>query len=164
MKVLVALDDSEFSKLVLQDIAEREWSFDTQFMVINVLAVPSMDRFEDIGFSVSADITARLRAESEKLLTESCSYLKEHLGDNIELHHKVVEGHTCDAIVHEAKDWNADLIMVGSHGRSGLAKLIMGSVTEGVLYQAPCSVEIIKSRSKTKQPPKPKKKLTGIVY
>jgi nucleotide-binding universal stress UspA family protein len=47
-------------------------------------------------------------------------------------------------IVDEARRWNADLIVMGSHGRSGFDRLLLGSVAEGVLRHAPCSVEIVR--------------------
>jgi nucleotide-binding universal stress UspA family protein len=45
-------------------------------------------------------------------------------------------------IVEAAKDWDAELIVVGSHGRTGLQRLILGSVAEYVVRHAPCSVEV----------------------
>jgi nucleotide-binding universal stress UspA family protein len=47
-------------------------------------------------------------------------------------------------IVDEARRWKADLIVMGSHGRSGFDRLLLGSVAEGVLRHAPCSVEIVR--------------------
>ena len=43
-----------------------------------------------------------------------------------------------------AKEWAADLIVVGSHGRRGLDRLIMGSVSESVALYAHCSVEVVR--------------------
>jgi len=45
-------------------------------------------------------------------------------------------------ILVEARSWGADLIVLGSHGRTGLRRLLMGSVAEYVMRHAPCSVEI----------------------
>jgi nucleotide-binding universal stress UspA family protein len=63
---------------------------------------------------------------------------------NREVSGVVKEGYVIECILEEASDWNADLIVVGSHGRSGLSRLFLGSVAESVLTQAPCSVEIAK--------------------
>jgi len=43
-----------------------------------------------------------------------------------------------------ASEWHADLIMVGSHGRTGLDRLLIGSVSEVVARHAPCSVQIVR--------------------
>jgi nucleotide-binding universal stress UspA family protein len=47
-------------------------------------------------------------------------------------------------ILDEAKEWKADLIVLGSHGRRGLDRLLMGSVAESVAVHAHCSVEVIR--------------------
>ncbi len=50
------------------------------------------------------------------------------------------EGHAADEIVRQAKTMGADLVVMGTHGRSGLRRLVLGSVTEKVLRTAPCPV------------------------
>jgi nucleotide-binding universal stress UspA family protein len=50
-----------------------------------------------------------------------------------------------EAIVHEARAWSADLLVVGTHGRRGAARFLMGSVAETVLRHAPCSVLVVPS-------------------
>src|SRR6516162_1429967 len=54
-------------------------------------------------------------------------------------------------ILHEAEEWDADLIVVGSHGRSGLDRVVMGSVSEAVALHAKCSVEIIRDAALTQR-------------
>ena len=49
-------------------------------------------------------------------------------------------------ILHEAQEWHADLIVLGSHGRSGFDRVVMGSVSEAVALHAKCSVEIVRER------------------
>jgi nucleotide-binding universal stress UspA family protein len=56
-------------------------------------------------------------------------------------------GPAATEIVREADDWNADLIVVGTHGRSGLSRLLLGSVAEAVLRDAPCSALVIPARA-----------------
>jgi nucleotide-binding universal stress UspA family protein len=51
-------------------------------------------------------------------------------------------------IIDLAKSWTADLIVMGSHGRTGVSRLFLGSVAEDVLKDAPCSVEIVKGQHK----------------
>jgi nucleotide-binding universal stress UspA family protein len=57
------------------------------------------------------------------------------------------DGTAQDAILRAADEWPADLILVGSHGRSGLDRLLLGSVAEGVARRAPCSVEVARARA-----------------
>lgn len=56
----------------------------------------------------------------------------------------VFEDRTHRVILHEAEVWGADLIVVGSHGRSGFDRMIMGSISEAVALHARCSVEVIR--------------------
>jgi nucleotide-binding universal stress UspA family protein len=60
----------------------------------------------------------------------------------------VLEGDPRTAIVDAADEWQADLIVVGSHGRTGLKRLIIGSVAQAVVAHAHCSVEVVRRRTK----------------
>lgn len=62
----------------------------------------------------------------------------------------VREGDPRSAIVDEAKEWGADLIVVGSHGRTGLTRWLLGSVAQAVVGHAPCSVEVIRERDSSR--------------
>ncbi len=55
-------------------------------------------------------------------------------------------GNPASEIVKAAKDWPADLIVIGSHGRGGLTRALMGSVAEGVMRQAPCPVLVARAK------------------
>ena len=55
------------------------------------------------------------------------------------------EGKPATEIVAAAKEWGADLILIGTHGRAGIGRVVLGSVAQAVLHQAPCPVLMIKS-------------------
>ena len=50
-------------------------------------------------------------------------------------------------IVNAANDWPADLIVIGSHGRGGIRRVLLGSVAEGVMRNPPCPVLIVRTRN-----------------
>ena len=52
-------------------------------------------------------------------------------------------------IIDEAKEWGADLVVVGAQGRSGIDRILQGSVSEAVAIHTHCSVEVIQDRSHT---------------
>jgi len=52
---------------------------------------------------------------------------------------------TKEVILKEASDWGADWIIVGSHGRQGTERFLMGSVSEAVAAEAACSVEVVRA-------------------
>jgi nucleotide-binding universal stress UspA family protein len=58
----------------------------------------------------------------------------------------VMSGKPADAIIEIARDKVADLIVLGSHGRTGIERLLMGGVTERVIVLASCPVLVVKSR------------------
>ena len=60
----------------------------------------------------------------------------------------VRQGDPRTVIVDDADTWHADLIVVGSHGRTGLKRLVLGSVAQSVVAHAHCSVEVVRSRSR----------------
>jgi nucleotide-binding universal stress UspA family protein len=62
----------------------------------------------------------------------------------IPVHHVFLEGNPATEIVRYATDASMDLIVMGTHGRTGLEKLLMGSVAEKVMRDAPCSVLVVK--------------------
>jgi nucleotide-binding universal stress UspA family protein len=62
----------------------------------------------------------------------------------IPVHHVFLEGDPAAEIVRYAADAGSDLIVLGTHGRTGLERLLMGSVAEKVMREAPCSVLVVK--------------------
>ena len=58
----------------------------------------------------------------------------------------VVTGIPADEIVKAAKAWSADLIVIGTHGRGGVQRALLGSVADGVMRNAPCPVLIIRAK------------------
>jgi nucleotide-binding universal stress UspA family protein len=63
----------------------------------------------------------------------------------VEAAHKMPIGEPRALILDVAEAWEADLIVVAAHGRRGLDRLLMGSVSEAVATYAPCSVEVIRN-------------------
>jgi nucleotide-binding universal stress UspA family protein len=64
---------------------------------------------------------------------------------SVEVERYVIEGIATEEIVHFAKDHHCDLIVMGTLGRTGLGRLIMGSVAERVVRKAPCDVLTVKA-------------------
>lgn len=147
MKVLIALDNSQYSTAALDAVLGRPWWGDDEFMVVNVVQIltPAYD-----GPVYYPQYYTAVREEelknSQKLVDNAAEKLSK-VAPSAHVTRKVIEGNVCVEIVNAAREWNADLIVVGSHGRRGLSKFLIGSVAEGVMHQAPCSVEIIKMRN-----------------
>ena len=64
---------------------------------------------------------------------------------------KLVNSDVGRAICDHAKEWSAELVMVGSHGRKGLGEMLLGSVSNYVMHHAPCSVLVVHEPNATKR-------------
>jgi nucleotide-binding universal stress UspA family protein len=140
MKVLIATDGSSFSDAAVKAAAERAWSPGTQFRALTVIERPAV-----YG---SVRIYTRLAAEgldeAERVAIEAENLIK---GEGRVVTHSVREGASAvDEIIAEAKDWGADLIFVGTHGRHGISRYLLGSVSERLANYAPCSIEIVRKQ------------------
>jgi nucleotide-binding universal stress UspA family protein len=73
-------------------------------------------------------------------------------GDNVRAERRLVEGDSVTEILRIAQEINADLIVLGTHGRTGLGRLLMGSVAEQVVRRASCPVVTVKTPLAETQP------------
>lgn len=81
--------------------------------------------------------------EVEVALRELAEFLPKHAVNGHVPDPCVRFGDTAPAIIHEARAWSADLLVLGTHGRRGAARFLLGSVAETVLGHAPCSVLVV---------------------
>lgn len=141
MKVLIAIDESDCSKQLISEVANRAWSSDTKFLVLNVVSMPVPEFWHD-----AFDKDIETLAQATHLTTWAVNELKKNLGPRVSVERSFAEGYVVESIIQVASDWCADLVMLGSHGRQGVSRLLLGSVAESVLMRVGCSVEIVKSR------------------
>ncbi|MBZ0187007.1 MAG: universal stress protein, partial [Candidatus Obscuribacterales bacterium] len=82
-------------------------------------------------------------ARAKDLLPEKAQPFIEKF-ENERISVDIVDGSPANEILDLARSWPADLIILGSHGKTGLSKLLLGSVSQAVALNAPCSVRIVK--------------------
>lgn len=143
MRVVLASDFSEHSQLTLAEACTRPWPPSSSFVVLHVVDFQGCSKLPAIR-EESYSKLQRL-GESLKSTTECLARLGHSAG------YEVVTGIPRGTIFEYAKSWQADLIMAGSRGKSAIAQFQLGSVVQGILRTAPCSVEIV--RWVTKSPP-----------
>jgi nucleotide-binding universal stress UspA family protein len=136
MKILIAIDSSSASERVLDEAAARPWPEGTTFSVVNVVDVQRFARLPALIEDAKREGDRLVKAGTEKLSRSGHEALSE-----------VIMGFPRRAISEYAKEWHADLIMAGSHGHSAIGRFLLGSVAQGILRTAPCSVEIVRSAS-----------------
>jgi nucleotide-binding universal stress UspA family protein len=93
----------------------------------------------------AGDIAGELSAENEAAHTVLASAVEEAVGTSasVEVEQRIVEGDPGEVLVTESA--NADLVVVGSHGRSGLTAALLGSVSRHVVDHATCPVVVVKA-------------------
>jgi nucleotide-binding universal stress UspA family protein len=133
MKILLAIDSSTASQYVINTAATGPWPSGTAFCVVNVVDVNQWE-----GMPVLLEDAQR---EGRLLVNGAMQALAQ---SGHEAFAEVHLGFPKKAIPEYAKQWGADLVMVGSHGRSALTRFLLGSVAQAVLRTAPCSVEIVR--------------------
>ncbi len=146
MKVIVATDGSQCSNRAIDYIAQRPWQADDVFITLMVVEpIPA-------GYAGGWDTSARAGYESElyseatRITAEGAEKIRNQVNSNVEA--KVVTGTAAEKICEFAKEADADLILMGTHGRRGLQHFLLGSVAEEVLKHSPCSVEVIKEKER----------------
>lgn len=146
MNILVAIDDSEFSRVVLESIMERPWQQGCIFKIISVVEPfhPEYAGWHTSYIPLAIEAQKEVVDAAQKLVDSAVASLKPRFGDTNVIG-EVIEGYVTDKILETAKSWPAEMILVGSHGRTGFTKLFLGSVSEGVVSHAPCSVEVVKN-------------------
>ena len=144
MTILVAIDDSKFSQAAVQSVVTRPGPPDTEIKVLHVVERPSLllgREMTDHDPEFEA-VWKALREEAKALVTKVTEGLRR---SGLNATTALSEGDPKSQIIDVANDWHADLIVLGSHGRKGLNRFLMGSVSEAVVRHAPCSVEIIRT-------------------
>lgn len=147
MKVMLALDDSHHSAAALENVMNRPWPIGTEFLVLTVVEPfhPDYAGWDSAAVGDAVQYGQKLEEHAREYAAQSAKKLSDKFGmDKVQAETK--EGRIKETIIQTAIDWHADLIVMGSHGRSGLEKFLLGSVSQAVVAHAPCSVEIVKKR------------------
>jgi nucleotide-binding universal stress UspA family protein len=149
MKLLLAIDNSQYSVEAIKEIAKRPWPPKTIVRVVSVVE-PVPPPAAEFWYDASGSLE-RVQQEMAKRATELTQKTSETLkSKGLKIEVAVREGDARSVIVDEARKWSADLIVLGSHGYTGIKRLLLGSVASSVVSHAPCSVEIVR-RKQTKK-------------
>jgi nucleotide-binding universal stress UspA family protein len=139
VRILLAVDSSPYSAVATERFVERPWPTPTIVRVLSVAqfaAVPGETLFWDSG-AINERLAQSSLLHAQELVERVAGPLQIS-GASIET--TVRRGDPRTEIEDEAKDWKADLIVLGSHGRSGVRRWVLGSVAEHVVRHASCSV------------------------
>lgn len=137
--ILVALDSSELSEQVIQTLEEIQLQPATKVILSHVMTPPETD------VEWAAD---RPHPNSEELLYRQIEKQLESYQPKLPCQSEleIVTGDPAEEIIRLANIYQADLILIGSRGLTGLKRILQGSVSSQVVENAPCSVLVVKPR------------------
>jgi nucleotide-binding universal stress UspA family protein len=147
MKILLAIDGSKFSESALQAVIAQTKPSRTDVRILHVIEpIPEYSDGLSFGYGLqSPNVLQEEREQAQGLVEKAARELRD-AGFQVET--LVEVGDAKAVIVDAAAQWPADLIVLGSHGRKGMERFLMGSVSEAVARHAPCSVQIVRSQAR----------------
>ena len=133
MKLLLAVDGSSFSHLATEAVTSQIRHEGTEILVLQIVE----DRGPELGATSKEHFAAaQQHADQEAAILRKAGFKMES---------RIKEGEARVGIVDVAGEWHADVIVLGSHGRTGLSRFLLGSVAEAVARHAKCSVLIVRA-------------------
>jgi nucleotide-binding universal stress UspA family protein len=152
-KILIALDYDPAAEKIAEKGYELAKSMNAEIILLHVISEPlyytSANYSPIMGYEGFNNLDMVQLTNVDELKKAAQNFLnmsKQHLGDD-SIQTIVVEGEFEESIVGTAKEMNADIIVMGSHGRRGLDKLLLGSVTEQVLHKTDIPLFIIPTKN-----------------
>jgi len=155
LRILVAVDGSHGSMTAAREVAWRPWP---PRSLIRILYVDEHgpERAPTREFPlVPHGLPPALRDSAGHALEKAAAHFEATSRSDVSVHTAVRGGRASDAILAEADAWNADLIVVGSHGKGSLERALLGSVSTAVTARARCSVEVVRTRRQGPSRPDP---------
>lgn len=134
-KILLSTDGSKFSAVATEKAIDLAKSYNGQLEAISVVDVTEEFHTEAPGAVEELVRKAKTFVEDVKKKAEA---------QGIKTETFVREGETFKVITDLSKEFKSDVIVMGSHGRTGVKRLLMGSVTEGVIGHSTCPVLVVK--------------------
>lgn len=140
--ILIAIDSSEEAKQVVQAAKEISDACGAAVSLITVVT-PVMTAY-GMEYGMVGSASVDIEKSAAKFAQDQQVQLEKDL--DVECEKNVVVGQPATEIRGFAESMNADLIVIGNHGRHGLG-LLLGSTANGVLHGAPCSVLVVRLNS-----------------
>jgi len=136
-RILLATDGSGASLTASQVVAQRSWPESTEVKIVSVVN-PLTYSLEEMG--VWSD---KATGRAHRAIGQAVKVLKD---TSLKITGEVIADRTARGIVDRARKWGADLIVLGTHDRRGLKRLLLGSISAAVARRAHCSVRVVRAR------------------
>ena len=158
MKVLVAYDGSACADAALEDLRRAGLPPAAEVVVISVadsrlLPQPPPSSYEVVEASFAAHVFPDVipaNVAALELATTAAERIRKHF-PLWTVRFEVAQGSPAEQIIKKGNYWEPDLIVLGSHGRSSLGRLVLGSVSQKVVTEVRSSVRVARARSDSKR-------------
>jgi nucleotide-binding universal stress UspA family protein len=144
MKILLAVDGSKFSEAAAQALASQIRPQDADVLILQVVKPILYSTPPQMSPGYAPELAERRKervAEAEASVGRAAQVLR---AAGFKVSTRVGEGEVRSGILDVASEWGAGLIVLGSHGRTGLQRMLLGSVAEAVARHALCSTLIVR--------------------
>lgn len=148
-KVLVPIDFSECSRKALQYAVPLAQQFNASLVLVYVLPVHYYVGSEFGPVDLPLPETELLRNSEEQL----ARFAQREIGERVASECRVLRGPPVHELVRAAREEEADLILLSTHGHTGLKHVLLGSVAENVVRFAPCPVLVVREHQHEFIPP-----------
>jgi nucleotide-binding universal stress UspA family protein len=135
-KILAAHDGSKSADAAFRHALEMAAAFKAEILLLSVAVPPEP--------ATEPELEARLEDAQEHYEESHGMLVKEAATRGISVRSEIVVGHPAEQIVLAAERNKADLVVMGTRGRSSFARWMLGSVSERVLRYAPCPVLVVR--------------------
>lgn len=144
--ILVPVDFSEPSEQALDSAIELAGKLKARLTLLHIVQPPVLGTGPDVGLGAAyADLTAQMEADAGRALEASLQRVRQA---GVVCKSTLIHGLPFQAIVDCARVQQADLIVMGTHGHTGLQHILLGSVAEKAVRLAPCPVLVTRSPEK----------------
>jgi len=144
----LATDGSDCSKAAVNSVAERSWPEGSEVKIVSAMEIPYAPTTEAwvLPDSYYSELDRVAREQAEAAVKYAVERIESGKAPRLEIITKIIGGSAREVILDEAERWDADLIVLGSHGYSGWRRFLLGSVSHAVATHAHCSVEIVRRK------------------
>jgi nucleotide-binding universal stress UspA family protein len=145
MRILLATDGSSFSEAAVKEVASLIRPQETEVLVLEVVEPLMYFVPPQMAPGYAPEQAERQRELSDLAKTATAAAADKLRSAGFRAGSRVVESDIRTGILDMAAEWKPDLIVLGSHGRRGVKRFLLGSVAESVARHAKCSVFIVRS-------------------
>ncbi len=144
MKVLLAIDEPTYADAIAEFVVTHKWEPDTEFTVMSVIEPLKVGSMMAVLPGPMLDEWTEKRQENAQRVVEDFVRDIDRIIPKAAIKKHIVEGFATEQILKEITMSKPDMLVVGSHGRHGIDRIILGSVSLFLVSHAPCSVVVIR--------------------